>query len=171
MASSSVLFSSLLFVLLASMNAPVGASKQFIVGDAEGWREPNATESTMYIQWAATNRFHVGDSLRFRYKNDSVLVVDKYGYYHCNATNATTAFKDGNTVIELENPGPIYFISGNTDHCKNGQRLLISVMSLHSHHSPPTPRIANPPDSSSAFPHHLSRARLRLLLFPASGLR
>ncbi|BBG98933.1 hypothetical protein Prudu_008460 [Prunus dulcis] len=44
----------------------------------------------------------------FTYKNDSVLEVDKWDYYHCNTSN------------------PI--IAGAPDHCKNGQRIFIEVM-------------------------------------------
>lgn len=59
------------------------------------------------------------------------MVVDKYGYYHCNSTRPASVFKDGNTVINLERPGPAYFVSGDPDHCKNGQRLMVEVITLH----------------------------------------
>ncbi|OVA08548.1 Peptidase M41 [Macleaya cordata] len=71
-------------------------------------------------------------------KEDSVLVVDKKGYYHCNTTNPISAFNDGKTVIKLEKPGPIYIISGSTDHCKNGQKVIIKVMAIRlTRQSPP----------------------------------
>ncbi|KAA8540372.1 hypothetical protein F0562_024709 [Nyssa sinensis] len=126
------------------MNAPVEASKEFKVGDAEGWRQPDVNETSLYNQWAAINRFHVGDSLRFKYNNDSVLVVYKGGYYHCNTSNPISGFNNGNTVINLDKPGPAYFISGTPDHCKNGQRLVVDVMSLHPISQTP-PSIATPP--------------------------
>uniref|UniRef100_A0A5B7CDQ7 Phytocyanin domain-containing protein n=1 Tax=Davidia involucrata TaxID=16924 RepID=A0A5B7CDQ7_DAVIN len=142
MASFLGLLISTSFIILAAMNAPVGASKEFKVGDAEGWRQPGVNETSLYNQWAAMNRFHVGDSLRFEYKNDSVLVVDKWGYYHCNTSNPISAFNDGNSVLNLDRPGPIYFISGTPDHCKNGQRLVVDVMHPISQ-TPPS--IATPP--------------------------
>ena len=80
----------------------------------------------------------------FEYKNDSVLVVDKWGYYHCNTSNRISVSNDGNTVINLDTPGPIYFISGDPDHCKNGQRLVVEVMTLHPISQSP-PSIASPP--------------------------
>ncbi|GFZ11775.1 hypothetical protein Acr_23g0001600 [Actinidia rufa] len=117
------LFSLLLtffLIRMASMNAQVEASKEFKVGDANGWRQPGENETGLYNQWAAKNRFHVGDSLRFH-----------------------------NTVIDLDKPGPAYFISGDPDHCKNGQRLVIEVMGPHS--TPHfRPFIAAPPVSSMA---------------------
>ncbi|KAH7859487.1 hypothetical protein Vadar_001760 [Vaccinium darrowii] len=64
------------------------------------------------------------------YRNDSVLVVDKFGHYHCNTSNPTYTFNHGNTTVNLDKPGPIYFISGDPNHCKNGQRLVIEVSSL-----------------------------------------
>lgn len=75
-------------------------------------------------------------------------MVDKFGYYHCNTSNPISTFNHGNTtVVNLDKPGPIYFISGDPNHCKDGQRLVIEVMSLHQvAHSPPS--IANPPDSA-----------------------
>ena len=67
----------------------------------------------------------------FVYKKDSVLVVDKGSYDLCNTTKPISAFNYGKTVIELDEPGPIYFISSIPEHCKNGQRLIINVMTLH----------------------------------------
>ncbi|XP_057473539.1 early nodulin-like protein 7 [Actinidia eriantha] len=131
----SPLFSLLLtffLIRMASMNAQVEASKEFKVGDDDGWRQPGENETGLYNQWAAKNRFHVGDSLRFQYTNDSVLVVEKFGYFHCNMTHPISTFHNSNTVIGLDKTGPTYFISGDPDHCKNGQRLVIEVMGPHS---------------------------------------
>ncbi|XP_047332031.1 early nodulin-55-1-like [Impatiens glandulifera] len=135
------------------------ASMEFKVGGLEGWRQPFENETAIYIQWASNNRFHVGDSLRFEYNNnknkdsysDSVIVVDKYCFYHCNSSSCTAAvvYEDGNTTIRLEKTGPAYFISGNITHCKQGQRLVIQVMSSSSIYDSP-PSIALPPDSSSS---------------------
>ncbi|KAG6398073.1 hypothetical protein SASPL_139524 [Salvia splendens] len=129
-------FSTLLLLIISV------AADEFKVGGDEGWREPTvANETDMYKKWAETLRFHVQDSLRFVYKNDSVMVVEKSGYYHCNSSKPASVFKDGNTVIDLERPGPAYFASGDPGHCKNGQRLLVEVVTLHpiSGSSPPTP--------------------------------
>ncbi|XP_012856115.1 PREDICTED: ATP-dependent zinc metalloprotease FTSH 5, chloroplastic-like [Erythranthe guttata] len=64
--------------------------------------------------------------LCFVYKNDSVVVVvDKWGYYHCNSTHPISVFDDGNTVFNLGQPGPAYFVSSDPVRCKNGQRLMV----------------------------------------------
>ncbi|KAL7235890.1 hypothetical protein ACSBR1_019218 [Camellia fascicularis] len=131
MASLFGLFSTFLFILLtAAINTlSVGAFKEFRVGDSEGWRQPSDNHTAFYDQWAATNRFLVGDSLCFEYKNDSILVVDKCGYFHCNMSNPISTFNNGNNiVVSLDKLGPMYFVSGDPDHCKNSQRLVIQVM-------------------------------------------
>ncbi|PIN15445.1 hypothetical protein CDL12_11906 [Handroanthus impetiginosus] len=104
------------------------AAEEFKVGGYDGWRQPSTNESEMYSHWASKQRFHIGDSLGFEYKNDSVLMVDKWGYYHCNLSHPISVFKDRNTVVNLERPGPVYFVSRDPDHCKNGQRLMVEVI-------------------------------------------
>lgn len=59
-----------------------------------------------------------------------MLVVDKRAYYHCNVTSPSSEFSDGNTTINLDNAGPLYFISGDPEHCQNGQHLAVEVMPL-----------------------------------------
>lgn len=103
----------------------------------------------------------------FVYKNDSVMAVEKYGYYHCNSSNPTSVFKDGNTVINLERPGPAYFVSGDPDHCKKGQRLMVEVITLHpGSRSPPPPEAESPaPSPSPSGGGSLSVVVPQLLLF------
>ncbi|KAK9281450.1 hypothetical protein L1049_004352 [Liquidambar formosana] len=139
------------FIILVAVNAPVGDAEEIKVGDDEGWRVPGANNSAMYSQWAARNRFVVGDSLSFEYQNDSVLVVDKWGYYHCNTSKPISAYNNGNSVIKLDRPGLFYFISGTPDHCKDGQRLILEVMTLRPISQSP-PSIASPPDPYVAVP-------------------
>ncbi|XWS11969.1 hypothetical protein CRYUN_Cryun37aG0050400 [Craigia yunnanensis] len=127
------------------MNGSVEASKHFRVGDHIGWQQPSTNKTAIYSQWATSKRFHVGDSLSFEYQNDSVLVVEKWDYYHCNTNKPISSFNNGKTVFNLDRPGLFYFISGAPDHCKRGQKLLIQVMSLHPRAESP-PSIANPPE-------------------------
>ncbi|KAK4772484.1 hypothetical protein SAY86_014259 [Trapa natans] len=121
--------------------------KEFIVGGSEGWREPTDNNTSMYDDWATRMRFHVGDSLVFQYHNDSVLVVDKFGYYHCNVSHSILAFNNGNSTVKLDRPGAFYFTSGDPVHCLKGQRLIVEVMSPHPIHPSPPP-IASPPESA-----------------------
>lgn len=92
----------------------------------------------------------------FEYKNDSVLRVKKWGYYHCDTSKPIIAYNNGKSIFKLDGPGPYYFISASLNHCKNGQRLLVEVM--HPHPSPPSP--ANAPQSSYPAPAPYSGALL-----------
>ncbi|KAL8242697.1 hypothetical protein R6Q59_012999 [Mikania micrantha] len=65
----------------------------------------------------------------FRYKNNSVAVVEKWGFYHCDSSNPIAFFNDGETVIDLDNVGTMYFISGDADRCKYGLNMMVEVMS------------------------------------------
>lgn len=100
----------------------------------------------------------------FEYKNDSVVVVEKWAYYHCNSSNPISVFNDGNTLITLEKSGPIFFISGDPDHCQDGQRLFIDVLQLHpaggSHNSPPV--IPDPPQPDSPGPSPLPNSGIKI---------
>ncbi|KAL9247355.1 hypothetical protein vseg_020796 [Gypsophila vaccaria] len=139
-----------LVVVLFTMNVVNGvvAVKEVKVGGRHGWSVPQGNDTQFYVNWASSRRVHVGDSLRFEYKNDSVLVVDKYGYYHCDTSKATSTYNDGNTSIKLDHPGFSYFISGTVNHCSAGQRLQINVMSSHGLH----------PAASPAEDHHHAEA-------------
>lgn len=81
----------------------------------------------------------------FEYNNDSVLVVEKWGYYHCDTSKPIIAFNNGNSTVKLDRPGLFYFISGTSDHCKRGQRMIIDVLSPRSPHS-----TAAPPDAAAS---------------------
>lgn len=52
-----------MFLVFLLMNEAAVNAKEFKVGDDLGWREPNTNDTLLYNHWAATNRFHVGDSL------------------------------------------------------------------------------------------------------------
>ncbi|CAM8988913.1 unnamed protein product [Rhodiola kirilowii] len=149
-ASISLLFFStfiIIFSLTLHINCAPSQPAEIQVGGKDGWHVPDNNDTSFYTRWAADNRFHVGDSLSFVYRNDSVMVVDKYAYYHCNTTKPIYIFRDqGKTVIKLDRPGPFYFISGAPDHCKNGQRLEVDVMS----NSPPRPIVFPPDDYAHA---------------------
>ncbi|MCL7024939.1 hypothetical protein MKW94_029356 [Papaver nudicaule] len=165
--ASSLLGVFCIFLIVSTITATAAAvhkgrakpPTEFRVGGKLGWREPDANHTDMYELWATKNRFRIGDSLYFEYRNDSVLEVEKQGYYHCNMTATLASFNDGKTVINLDQPGPFYFISGALEHCKNGQRLLIDVINPNQTSPPsrPPPPPAQPsiavspqPDDSPA---------------------
>lgn len=59
---------------------------------------------------------------------DSVLKVRKEDYEACNTVSPEQRFEDGNTKVELQRPGPFYFISGAKGHCEQGQKLIVVVV-------------------------------------------
>ncbi|KAL3851130.1 hypothetical protein ACJIZ3_013012 [Penstemon smallii] len=123
---NNVLFSTLLAACLAVVMA---SAFQYEVGEKMGWKKPNGTEPETYNEWAAKNRFHIGDSVNFKYQNDSVLEVTSADYLKCNTANPISKYEDGNsTVFQFHRPGFFYFISGEPDHCNSGQRLIVRVM-------------------------------------------
>ncbi|XP_071715105.1 early nodulin-like protein 7 [Rutidosis leptorrhynchoides] len=134
------IFCFILFAVISSVSA-----KEFLVGDAVGWRIPVTNKTQLYNVWASRRRFHIGDSLRFRYKNDSVAVVQKWAFYHCDPKDPIDFFNDGDTVINLNKVGPMYFISANADRCKEGVKMMLNV----TNHGPVValpPTIASPPE-------------------------
>nr|XP_043616394.1 stellacyanin-like [Erigeron canadensis] len=109
-------------------------AKEYEVGGHVGWRIPASNETELYNVWASRRSFHVGDSLRFRYSTESVVMVDKFGYYHCDSTHPIAYFNDGNTLVKLDKLGTVYFISGNWERCIKGQSMLLDVVDVHQHH-------------------------------------
>ncbi|XP_042496405.1 early nodulin-like protein 2 [Macadamia integrifolia] len=116
-------------ILFLTTVATVSVSAvEFYVGGNRGWVKPTGTETETYEEWANQNRFHVGDSLYFKYQNDSVLMVNYKDYKNCDVSNPISKFNDGETVYRFDRYGFFYFISGEPGHCKSGQRLDIRVM-------------------------------------------
>ncbi|KAG7590901.1 Cupredoxin [Arabidopsis suecica] len=155
-------------LVVASMEAE--GPRVFKVGDEFGWRVPLQNDSALYSHWASSNRFHIGDSLSFVYDKDSVMEVDKWGFYHCNGSDPITAFDNGNSTFDLDRPGLFYFISGSNQHCTSGQRLIVEVMHIHQHHDDHHDNASMPPSMSplSASPSASAASSLSTAsLFPA----
>ncbi|CAH8254976.1 unnamed protein product [Arabidopsis lyrata] len=116
---------------------------EFEAGGENGWTIPQSSnQSDMFNQWASKNRFKVGDTIRFKYKKDSVLVVTEDEYKKCQTTKPKLYSNHDDTVFKLDRPGLFYFISGVSGHCEKGQKMIIKVMEVE---SPPQ----SPPPSSS----------------------
>ncbi|WJX50947.1 hypothetical protein P8452_37187 [Trifolium repens] len=153
MASS--MFLSLMFLLpLVLLEA-----KEFDVGGKEGWI---VKPSDYYSHWAQANRFQINDTLHFKYnkENDSVLVVKKEDYDSCNTNNPKQKLDDGDSKIKLSDSGLYYFISGNVENCKHGEKVIVLVMGRHQHHPLPTttPAPSQPPASALSPPQIHSSA-------------
>ncbi|KAI9107773.1 hypothetical protein K1719_021109 [Acacia pycnantha] len=94
-----------LIILMATTNfttSAMEATTQFKVGGDFGWRQPDPQNLAFYTHWAESNRFQIGDTLEFVYKNDSVLTVENWDYYNCDATYPITAFDNGKSIINLD---------------------------------------------------------------------
>ncbi|XP_031120496.1 stellacyanin [Ipomoea triloba] len=157
-----------LLVLLA-VTTPTIAAEEFQVGGAVGWRRPDLNHTQIYDQWASHRRFHVGDSIRFEYKNDTVVEVEKWAYYHCDTSRPISAVSsDGNTTVNLDKAGAFYFVSGDYEHCKDGQRLHLDVFPLHQDAIPKPPPHSNS-DPIPLFP--IKFFSLLLLTFNAAFLQ
>ncbi|KAI4350586.1 hypothetical protein L6164_005032 [Bauhinia variegata] len=133
-------------------------SFEFRVGSSKGWLVPSANDTNIYNDWASHNRFQVGDSIRFKYKKDSVMEVTQEDYNKCNSTHPNFFSNTGSTVFRLEHPGSFYFISGASGHCEKGQRMIVRVMypDDDSHSLPQHPK-------SSAFHAHAAISLSKLL--------
>ncbi|XP_068640813.1 early nodulin-like protein 5 [Aristolochia californica] len=97
----------------------------------------------MYNKWASDNRFQIGDTVVFKYKEDSVMAVSEEGYDNCNAANPIHYYNDGDTTVTLDDAGFFYFISGLSSHCDKGQKMIIKVLAHAKppEGSPPSPEV------------------------------
>ncbi|PRQ26882.1 putative cupredoxin [Rosa chinensis] len=129
MAGFSSRAASMLVVFLVLLS--FSEAREFLVGGkADAWAVPSS-ESQSLNKWAESKRFNTGDILVWKYDSakDSVLHVTKEDYVNCNMSSPIKQYKDGETKIVLDRPGPFYFISGTKDHCEKGQKLVVVVMS------------------------------------------
>ncbi|KAF5788058.1 putative Phytocyanin domain, cupredoxin [Helianthus annuus] len=141
MSSSLTIFFSIFFALISF----VSAITEYTVGDDMGWRIPAANETELYNVWASRRRFYVGDSLRFRYTYDSLVIVDKFGFYHCDSSKAIRYYNEGDDVIVLYMPGCMYFTSGEAEECKQGLKMAVQVLNSGPKPEFPPPPTFNPP--------------------------
>ncbi|KAJ8767985.1 hypothetical protein K2173_020925 [Erythroxylum novogranatense] len=118
----------LFLTIVVSLQSFSVSSFEYHVGGSKGWVVPPANDTKVYNDWASENRFQIGDTVRFRYRKDSVMQVSEEDYKKCNSTHPTYFSNTGNTVYKLDHPGPFYFISGVSGHCEKGQRMIIKVM-------------------------------------------
>ncbi|XVE50852.1 hypothetical protein DITRI_Ditri01bG0197300 [Diplodiscus trichospermus] len=147
-------------MVLISMLVVDATSFQFKVGGKKGWTKPTGNESETYNEWAAMNRFHVRDSLYFKYKNDSVLVVNRTSYKNCSVSDPIFKFEDGDTVFQCDRYGFFYFISGEPGHCRAGQRLIVRVIVQSAISSPqpaPSPGEGGSDDGGDGWDDSFSR--------------
>ncbi|XP_010453554.1 PREDICTED: early nodulin-like protein 1 [Camelina sativa] len=93
------------------------------------WVVPPANSSESFNDWASNKRFQVGDTIRFKYKKDSVMQVTKEDYKLCNSSHPRFYSNTGKTRFMFDHSVPYYFISGMSGHCEKGQKMIVEVLS------------------------------------------
>ncbi|KAL2935510.1 Early nodulin-like protein 1 [Bienertia sinuspersici] len=125
---------SLIFLCIFALLLMHGTSTEFEVGETltKGWGVPPAKDPQVYNQWAQKNRFKVNDTLHFKYKKDSVMLVTDPEYDKCRSTQPLYFANNGDTSFVLDRPGLFYFISGVSGHCERGQKMIVKVLDIES---------------------------------------
>ncbi|KAK6925199.1 Phytocyanin domain [Dillenia turbinata] len=119
-------------------------SMEFQVGEDNGWAVPSSKDRHYYNEWAAKNRFKVNDTIRFKYKKDSVLAVSEDEYSQCHSAHPIFFSNNGDTVYTLDRPGSFYFISGVAEHCQRGLKMITKVLELEMLPPPQNGTITSP---------------------------
>ncbi|XP_021761216.1 mavicyanin-like [Chenopodium quinoa] len=129
---------SLIFLCIFSLLIFHGVCTEFEVGESltKGWEVPPLKRPQVYNDWAQKNRFKVNDTLHFKYKKDSVMVVSDAEYSKCGSSQPLFFANTGDTTFVLDRPGLFYFLSGVAGHCQRGQKMIIKVLDVE---SPPAP--------------------------------
>ncbi|MBA0762798.1 hypothetical protein Gotri_012366 [Gossypium trilobum] len=141
----------LMFTIIAPSAICFGAV--YRVGDASGWHP-----MFNYTKWASSNKFHVGDTIRFEYNAifHNVKEVTEPNYRACNGTKAIATYFSGNDSFTLDHPGHRYFLCGFPYHCRYGQKVEIYVVGEGSSPSPsPSPVADKNPANSASSSHHI----------------
>uniref|UniRef100_J3M9X5 Phytocyanin domain-containing protein n=1 Tax=Oryza brachyantha TaxID=4533 RepID=J3M9X5_ORYBR len=118
----------LLSAVMASLFAGSAAGVYHIVGAGKGWRM--APNKTYYEDWARTRNISIGDKLMFLYRSGVYNIVEvptKEQFDKCSMKNITNRWQNGPTIIELTQPGPLYYFCGVGKHCEEGQKLAINL--------------------------------------------
>ncbi|KAL5058968.1 hypothetical protein RYX36_030572 [Vicia faba] len=114
-----------LFTIIAIIFSTMAVAKDFVVGDEKGW-----TLGVDYQAWAANKVFRLGDTLTFMYDGDKDNVVRVSGsdFQSCSFPSTAPVLRSGHDTIVLTTYGRRWYISGFTNHCKLGQKLVITVL-------------------------------------------
>ncbi|PWA64269.1 cupredoxin [Artemisia annua] len=118
----------IIFMTLAFFTMLKVQSIEFKVGGDIGWSIPPSNNTNHFNEWAEHNRFKINDTLRFEYKEDSVLVVTKEEHETCKSANPIMSNDNGDTSVELNRSGYFYFISGDSGHCESGLKMIVKVL-------------------------------------------
>ncbi|CAL5193123.1 unnamed protein product [Lathyrus oleraceus] len=114
-----------LFALIATIFSTIAVAKDFVVGDESGW-----TLGVDYQAWAANKVFRLGDTLTFKYDadKDNVVRVNGSDFQSCTFPWSAPVLRSGHDTVVLTTYGRRWYISGFANHCKSGQKLVITVV-------------------------------------------
>ncbi|KAG5574459.1 hypothetical protein H5410_054593 [Solanum commersonii] len=96
-----------------------------VVGEDRGW-DPSADVASWYSQRV----FRVGDKIWFTYSTTQESLVElrnEEDFTSCDLSNPIKMYTDGLDTISLEGEGIRYFVSGNTESCKNGLKIPVKI--------------------------------------------
>lgn len=85
--------------------------------------------------------------------------MKKEDYDSCNINHPKQKMDDGDSSFKLCHSGLYFFISGNVDHCKQGQKLIVLVMAVR-HRNPPPTVVAVPSPVSGLSPPLIHKSAL-----------
>ncbi|KAJ0013172.1 hypothetical protein Pint_20067 [Pistacia integerrima] len=113
-----------LLLVVAAFGPMITSAKDFLVGDQSGW-----TVGFDYQGWAHGKEFHVGDRLVFNYPAGAhnVYKVNGTDFQSCNVPLEGAPLTSGNDTIVLATSGKKWYICGVSNHCDQGQKLVITV--------------------------------------------
>ncbi|KAK6263695.1 hypothetical protein QUC31_011841 [Theobroma cacao] len=163
LAKRGVMFFMMIMVALRGLSM----AAVYKVGDSAGWTILGNGQD--YHDWAATNKFFVGDTLFFEYNTQfhNVKQVNVEDFKSCNPDNPIATYVDGSDNITLKSSGEYYFLCGFPGHCQAGMKLHITVNSAANSPQNPTP---NPLASNVAPSLHASKLSCLVMVVAAATL-
>ncbi|XP_058728098.1 mavicyanin-like [Vicia villosa] len=96
-----------------------------VVGGDHGW---DPTSDILY--WSSDRIFRVGDQIWFTYSAAQGLIAElksKEEYESCNMSNPIMMYTEGLHTVPLDKEGMRYFVSTDSQNCKNGLKLHVEV--------------------------------------------
>ncbi|WMV53045.1 hypothetical protein MTR67_046430 [Solanum verrucosum] len=112
-------------VFTAATVVVAGDPVHHVVGEDRGW-DP----STDVASWYSQRVFRVGDKIWFTYSTTQESLVElrnEEDFTSCDLSNPIKMYTDGLDTISLEGVGIRYFVSGNTESCKNGLKIPVKI--------------------------------------------
>ncbi|KAK7359856.1 hypothetical protein VNO77_01821 [Canavalia gladiata] len=134
----------------------VEAEVHHVVGGDRGW-DPN----TDLVSWSSGRVFRVGDQIWLTYSVAQGLVAElrsREEYEACDVSNPIKMYTDGLHTIPLEREGIRYFVSSETENCKNGLKLHVEVLPEDTRITNSSPTVAadgpTTPSGSARYGHN-----------------